>query len=166
MSILILQKIKAFFGQRVKKNMTIIDGVIVTPLNIVNVNEGNVLHGIKSTDNGFKGFGEAYFSTIEFGKVKAWKRHRMMTLNLIVPIGEISFVIHDDRVGSITSGMFQNIKLSKQNYARLTIPPMLWLGFQGVGNEENILLNIANIEHNPEEADKKNLDDFIYDWRL
>ena len=146
--------------------MTNIDGVIVTPLNIVDINEGNVLHGMKITDHGFKGFGEAYFSTIKFGKVKAWKRHRMMTLNLIVPIGKVRFVIYDDREGSVTYGMFQNIILSKQNYARLTIPPMLWLGFQGISNEENILLNIANIEHNPEESDKKNIDDFIYDWRL
>ena len=46
--------------------MTNIDGVIVTPLNIVDINEGNVLHGMKITDHGFKGFGEAYFSTIKF----------------------------------------------------------------------------------------------------
>jgi dTDP-4-dehydrorhamnose 3,5-epimerase len=43
---------------------------------------------------------------------------------------------------------------------------MLWLGFQGVGNEENILLNIADIEHNPNEADRKEIDEIKYNWRL
>ena len=43
---------------------------------------------------------------------------------------------------------------------------MLWLGFQGLSSRENILLNIANIEHNPNEADRKELDDIKYNWEF
>ena len=66
---------------------------LLTPLKIIDVEGGNVLHAIKDTDQGFKKFGEAYFSTIEPGAIKAWKRHRKMTLNLVVPIGKIKFVM-------------------------------------------------------------------------
>ena len=32
-------------------------------------------------------FGEAYFSKIKFNKIKAWKYHSKMMLNLAVPHG-------------------------------------------------------------------------------
>jgi len=153
-------------GEQKIINTINLEGVILSPLKILNLEEGDVFHGMKSIDNGFKGFGEAYFSSINFGLIKAWKRHHIMTLNLIVPIGEVSFVIYDDRESSATNGRFQKIILSKKNYLRLTIPPMLWLGFQGVGTKENILLNIADIGHNASEADRKDLNEIKYNWEL
>ena len=74
-----------------------IDGVILTSLGIIEVEGGNVLHAMKQEDNGFNGFGEAYFSTAEHKVIKGWKRHFEMTLNIVVPIGHIRFVLYDDR---------------------------------------------------------------------
>ena len=37
-----------------------------TKLKIINLEQGNVFHALKSNDNDFKGFGEAYFSSINF----------------------------------------------------------------------------------------------------
>ena len=104
-----------------------IDGVYCTKLNIISTPGGDVLHAMKNIDNGFVDFGEAYFSEIEFNKVKAWKRHTKMTLNLVVPVGRIKFVLFDDRMAGI-SIQFQEIKMSRENYFRLTIPPMIWVG--------------------------------------
>ena len=116
-----------------------IEGVIITPLDVVNTIGGNVLHGMKSTDQGYSGFGEAYFSTVESGAIKGWKRHHLMTLNLMVPVGAIRFVIYDDRQNSPSTNKFQQILLSRsENYSRLTIPPMVWLGFQGREKNTNI----------------------------
>ena len=42
-----------------------IEGVIFTPLSIIDTEGGDVLHAMKSGDPGFFGFGESYFSTIE-----------------------------------------------------------------------------------------------------
>jgi dTDP-4-dehydrorhamnose 3,5-epimerase len=127
---------------------------------------GEVLHAMKVNEPGFGGFGEAYFSTVEPGAVKAWKRHHRMILNLVVPTGSIRFVIHDDREGSSTYGIFSEVILSKEYYFRLTIPPMLWMGFQCVGKEAGLLLNIANIPHDPDEVDRKEIDEFDFDWRM
>ena len=87
-----------------------------------------------------------------------------MTLNLIVPVGKIRFVLFDKRKNSSTIEQFAEITLSLENYKRLTIPPGIWLAFMGVGENQNLLLNIASIEHNPEESDKKNINEIKYKW--
>jgi len=38
------------------------------------------------------------------------------------------------------------------------------MGFQGLSDSGSILLNIANIEHNPREVDKKNLEQIEFNW--
>ena len=142
-----------------------IDGVLLTPLKIIDTPGGDVFHGLKTTDPGYDGFGEAYFSFVENGVIKAWKRHRRMTLNLVVPIGEVRFVIFDDRPGSASFQRFQEVTLSKDNYYRLTVPPMLWVGFQGRGEDGGMLLNIASIPHDPEESDRKSPTEIMFDWK-
>ncbi len=143
-----------------------LEGVLLTPLKRVHVTGGDVLHAMKSDDAGFHGFGEAYFSTAEFGAVKGWKRHREMTLNLVVPVGQIRFVIHDDRQNSSTCNAFYEVVLSKDNYCRLTVPPMVWLGFQGVSKETGVLLNLADIKHDPSESDKMKIEKLNYKWDI
>ena len=101
---------------------SMIDGVITTQLKIVNVAGGNVLHAMKESDQGYKGFGEVYFSMVENSAIKGWKCHKEMTLNLIVPIGIVRIVMFDDRNYSSTNGMYQEIVLSRKNYKRLTVP--------------------------------------------
>jgi len=140
-----------------------IDDVLITPLKIMQVNEGDVFHGIKSSDKGYVGFGEAYFSSIKPGQTKGWKRHQKMTLNIIVPSGEIQFVMFDDRNNS--EGRFQDIVISLKNYCRLTIPPMVWIAFKGLSDENSILLNVASIPHDPTESEVKKLDEIKYKWR-
>lgn len=139
-----------------------IEDVIITPLKKIHVPGGDVFHAMKNSDPGYFGFGEAYFSNVNSGSIKGWKRHRLMTLNLIVPVGKVRFVIFDDRKAD--NGIFQEIALSLENYCRLTVPPLVWMGFQGISSEPSILLNIASIPHDPDEADKKNLDEIKFNW--
>ena len=142
-----------------------IDGVSLSPLKIIPTPGGDVLHAITNNDYGFVDFGEAYFSEIEFKKIKAWKRHTMMTLNIVVPVGKINFVLFDDRLVH-NKIKFQEIIMSRDKYMRLTIPPMIWVGFQGLSKEKSLLLNIADLPHNPGEVDKEELSKFEYDWSL
>ena len=141
-----------------------INGIKLTPLKKIYQPEGNIFHCMKKSDLGFKSFGEAYFSTVECNAVKAWKKHTKMTLNLIVPIGEIQFVIYDDRESSESKGSFFEINLSINNYKRLTISPNLWFGFKGLGKDLNLLLNLADIEHDPKEIIRLELDKINYNW--
>lgn len=139
-----------------------IEDVIITPLNIINVEAGNVLHGLRASEKCFNGFGEAYFSEIHRNSIKAWKRHTEMTSNLIVPSGSIRFVFFDDRKKNNT--IFQEIVISRDNYSRLTVPPMIWMGFQGLAYQTSILMNLSNIEHNPNEVDILEITEIDFDW--
>ena len=98
-------------------------GVVLTPLRVIPTDNGDVLHGLKATDESFVSFGEAYFSTVSHGKRKGWKKHNRMTLNLVVTAGEIGFILFDDRPGSETRKQFFKVSLSRKNYQRLTVPP-------------------------------------------
>ena len=142
-----------------------INGVLHTPLKVIDVPGGDVLHGIKINDIGYKNFGEAYFTTIEPGAIKAWKRHRQMTLNLIVPIGEVRFVMYDSRQYSESNGKYCEIEINRvKNYSRLTVPPMVWVGFKGLGKNISLILNIADIQHDPQESDNLDMDNIAYNW--
>lgn len=143
-----------------------INGVEIVNLKILSNKEGRVFHGLKKSESTFKCFGEAYFSTIYQNKIKAWKKHKKMSLNLIVLFGEIKFVIYDDRLKSKTNGNFQTITLSQNNYKRLVIPPRLWVGFQGISLGESFLLNIADIEHTPSECLRLEINDIDYNWKV
>lgn len=141
-----------------------IEGVIITPLKKIYHPFGDIYHGMKKSDQGYSGFAEAYFSTIQHKKIKAWKKHKKMILNLVVPVGSIKFVLYDDRSGSTSNGNFFQISLNSENYSRLTIPSNIWMGFQGIGEELNLLLNLADIEHDPEEMARKNIEEINYIW--
>jgi len=139
-------------------------GISLTPLRVIPTKGGDVMHCLKATDHSFKGFGEAYFSTIDKDAIKAWKRHREMTLNLVVPNGAVRFVIYDDRSNSSSKCLFQEVILSSENYMRLTIPPMVWVGFQGISNNRSYILNVADIAHNEDEIERKELSNINFNW--
>ena len=132
------------------------DGVTLTPLKQITHPKGDIFHAMKTSDDGFSGFGEAYLSTVNQGEAKGWKKHTEMTLNLVVVTGEIKFVVYDDN-------SFYSVKLSKNNYQRLTVEPGLWLAFKGV-SAENMLLNLASIEHNTNESENVDMYGFDYNW--
>lgn len=116
------------------------------------------MHGIKAVEDGFVGFGEAYFSTVEQGAVKGWKRHNRMMLNLIVPVGAVEFVVYDEVAACSTSFLIGTAPDSE--YARLTVPPGLWMAFAGREQRLNLVLNVASIGHDPDEVDRAELDAF------
>ena len=135
-----------------------INGITISPLKEIEVEGGNVLHALKKSDSSFKDFGEAYFSFVNFGYVKAWKKHSKMTLNLIVPVGEVKFVFIDEDKNS------SEIIVGKSNYVRLSVAHGIWFGFMGLSKENNLVLNIGNIIHDPQEVEKANISNFEYNW--
>jgi len=132
--------------------------IIVTSLRRIPVAGGDVLHAVKCNDPGFVEFGEAYFSHIEQGAVKAWKRHLRMTLNLVVPVGAVQFVFMDDE------GARREEVVGPDRYVRLTVPPGLWFGFKGLTSPYSLILNVADILHDPVEIERKEVGSFKFDW--
>ena len=130
----------------------------LTKLSIIENEKGPIMHALKNSDNEFKRFGEIYFSEIYFGKIKGWKRHLRMNMNLIVPEGFVKFVFYDEKLN-----YFEEYEIGTKNYFRITAPPGLWFAFKGL-EKRNLVMNIADIEHDPNESEKKKLLDIRYCW--
>ncbi len=130
-------------------------GVIETPLKRIRHPDGDLYHAIKSTEEVYAGFGEAYFSSVLKGAIKGWKRHKVMVSNLVVPVGNITFYFYNSETGDS-----YKVLIGRENYARLTVPPGIWMAFEGGDEQLNLLLNIASIVHDPTEADSVPIDTF------
>ena len=130
----------------------------LTPLRRIPTPKGDVLHAMKASDPGYAGFGEAYFSAVHEGAIKGWKRHYRMTLNLVCIAGAIQFVVYGDGDAVVVDATLA--VATPALYRRLTVPPLFWVGFRGASPGENIVLNLASLPHDPDEAETVALDRF------
>lgn len=124
-----------------------------TPLRRIAHPKGDLFHVLKCGEEDFKGFGEAYFTTVLHGQAKGWKRHTVMHMNLIVPVGCVRFYVYDEKQARTT-----HFDLGPDNYGRLSVPPGMWVAFKGMGSELNLVLNLASIPHDPTESVNMELD--------
>ena len=145
-----------------------IDGIKITPLKQIFDERGKVMHMLKNDSDVFNKFGEIYFSSSYPGVVKAWHKHKEMTLNYAVIFGEIKFVLFDDRPKSPTKGKIQELFISPENYVLVTVPPLIWNGFKCIGTSRSIVANCADVPHKSNEIDRKHPTDksIPYDWGI
>ena len=145
-----------------------IEGVMVTQLRQILDERGKVMHMLRVGDSVFQQFGEIYFSCVYPGAIKGWHIHKQMTLNYAVPHGHIKFVLYDERAQSPTRGEVQEIFLGPDNYCLVTVPPMVWNGFKGLGSDLAVIANCASIPHDPDEIARRDpFDSSIpYDWAI
>ena len=131
----------------------------LTELRRIETSGGEVMKALHAEEPDFRGLGEAYFSRVLPGSVRAWKCHNEMTVNVVVPVGHVRFVVEND-------GNFEEFDLGPDHtYGRLTIEPGTWFGFMG-GSEGGLVLNLANIVHRPDESDGKEPEEFDYTWEI
>jgi len=145
-----------------------IEGVKITALKQILDERGKIMHMLRSDSDLYTGFGEIYFSCVHPGAIKGWHIHSNMTLNYAVPHGNIKFVLFDEREDSPTKNEVQEIFLGPDNYYLVTVPPMVWNGFKGIGKEAAIVANCSSIPHGNDEVAR--LDPFDsripYDWNI
>lgn len=133
------------------------DPFTFTPLQRIPTDGGEVLKALRSDEPGFLGIEEAYFSRVDPGSIRAWKLHTEMTVNVVVPVGSVRFVIaREDTFTTFELG-------PDHDYGRLTITPGHWFGFKG-GEDGGLVLNMADLLHRPEEGRNRPVDAFDYTW--
>lgn len=145
-----------------------IQGVHITPLRQIPDERGKIMHMLRCDSERFSKFGEIYFSCVYPGAIKAWHIHKEMTLNYAVVHGMIKFVLYDDRPDSPTRGELQELFIGEQNYCLVTVPPLVWNGFKGIGDKMAIVANCTDIPHSPGEIDRMDpfTDRIPYKWDL
>lgn len=131
-----------------------IDGVSVIPLRRIPDERGTIMHMMRATDPHFRQFGEIYFSTIYNGVIKAWHKHREMTLNYACIFGRIKLVIYDERDNSPTRGELMEIFLGPDNYSLVIIPPDVWNGFKGMSEPYAMVANCCTHVHDPARTER------------
>ena len=81
----------------------------------------------------------------------------------------LRLVLFDGRKSSSTFGNILELDLGRPKaYKRVKIPPKIWYGFGCIGSIPAILVNCANIPHDPSDTKKLDIgDDSIpYMWNL
>lgn len=131
----------------------------IKKLSIIGNNKGDVLKGFLKSENRDIDIKEVYFSEINPNEIKAWKKHKKMTSNLIAVKGEIKIVIQKKDKSFITE------IISKKNYKMVSIPPNFWFGFKCTGSEVGMLVNISNEEHDDLESDQLDIEKIVFDWK-
>ena len=142
-----------------KINKSGFNRVSKTKLKIIENGNGNIMHALKKHEKSFSKFGEAYFSKIKYKKIKGWKYHERMKLNLIVPFGKVRFIFYDCK-----SKNFLEEIIGEKTYYRLTVKPKTWFAFQGLSKKESLILNIASIPHDSNEQFSVNLNKIDFNW--
>jgi dTDP-4-dehydrorhamnose 3,5-epimerase len=143
-----------------------VEGVQVVPLLRIPDERGTILHMLRSTDPHFIQFGEIYFTTIYDGVVKGWHKHREMTLNYACIHGRVKLVVHDDRPGSETQGVTQEMFLGPDDHSLVVIPPEMWCGLKGMSRPFAIVANCATHPHDPSRTTRVDPfeNEIPYDW--
>ena len=80
-------------------------------------------------------------------------------MNIVVPVGRVRFVFHLDGAEA-----FRVEEIGVDRYVRLSVPPGIWFGFQGLAEPQSLVLNIASIPHDPNEVQRLALTGIAYDW--
>tara|TARA_B100000073_G_scaffold82687_1_gene63297 strand:+ start:48683 stop:49084 length:402 start_codon:yes stop_codon:yes gene_type:complete len=109
---------------------------------------GSVLHGMKFNDKESFGIKEVYFSTVNYGFYKGWKKHQNMVLNLIVIEGKVLFYLADNEFRE-----FKEIIICKNDLKRITIMPNQWLSFTSLVKPDSKIMNIANLTNKEDITD-------------
>ncbi len=142
-----------------------IAGVAIRPLKVLADDRGAVLHMLRADAPHFQQFGEIYFSAVNPGAVKAWRRHRSAVMNLAVPVGTAVIAIFDDRRDSPSHGVVMDITTGPSDYRLVTIPAGVWSGFMAVGDVPAVIANCATEPHDPAEVDRRPDDDPAIPYR-
>ena len=142
--------------------------VLLSKLRKIAVEKGDVYHGMKEGERGYHGFGELYFSRVDYSETKGWKKHNRLTLNLMVPAGEVRFVLFDsDPETGLPTNLVADYRLGADiNHQRLTVPPGIWMAFQGCSDKLNLVANVIAEHHDPAESQNIDLSAVSFDWQL
>ena len=124
-----------------------------------NIN-GKVLRGFREKKGKRQKIKEVYFSHIKFKKIKGWKYHKKMKMELFIPFGNVLFVFWNE----ITKN-FRHIIIGEKNYKKIIVPPKIWFAFQGLSKKGNLIVNISDTIHSKSEQSNKDLKAIDYEFR-
>jgi dTDP-4-dehydrorhamnose 3,5-epimerase len=95
-----------------------------------------------------------YQVTIRPGQVKGFVLHKTYSDRLFFSLGTTKVVLYDDREGSPTRGMLNELYFSEESRGHLVIPAKVWHAVQNVGSTDVLFVNCPTRAYNHEDPDK------------
>jgi dTDP-4-dehydrorhamnose 3,5-epimerase len=145
-----------------------IEGVRVKKLKVVADERGHLMEILRTDDELFRKFGQAYITTAYPGVVKAWHSHRVQTDNLACVSGMVKVALYDARKGSATHGEVNEFFMGELSPQLVAIPPGVLHGFKTISETTAMVINFATELYNPAGPDEQRLEahskDIPYDW--
>lgn len=134
-----------------------IHNLLLKPLRAHCDERGRVMEILRRDDPCFSGFGQAYFSTIYPGIIKAWHAHQKQIDTMVVIKGMCKIGFFDGRAGSPTHGQTQTVVAGEFNLLLVQIPPGVYHGFKAISPDEVLLVNIPSEPYDPSSPDELRL---------
>lgn len=99
----------------------------------------------------------AYLITVRPGAVKGWVAHDVQTDRLFAALGVVRIVLFDDRPGSATRGMVNELHLGERDRGTVVIPPGVFHALHNVGTGDATLVNHPTHAYDHARPDKRRL---------
>jgi dTDP-4-dehydrorhamnose 3,5-epimerase len=145
-----------------------IAGVKTKNLRVIPDERGRLMEMLRSDDEVFLKFGQAYMTTAYSGVVKAWHYHKKQVDNFVVVRGMMKVVLYDSRKESPTFGEINEFFLGEHNPMLLQIPAFVYHGFKCISDQEAMVINIPTECYDYKEPDEYRLPphgtEIPYDW--
>jgi dTDP-4-dehydrorhamnose 3,5-epimerase len=145
-----------------------IAGVKSKKLKVIPDERGRLMEMLRSDDNLFLKFGQAYMTTAYPGVVKAWHYHKKQVDNFVVVRGMMKIVLYDSRKESSTYGEINEFFLGDHNPMLLQIPAFVYHGFKCISDEEAMVINIPTKVYDYKDPDEFRLpahgSEIPYNW--
>ena len=135
-----------------------LDKIRIKKYNIVKNKNGIILKILNNKQSNLKFYKDAYFSFVKYNKIKGWKKHKRMTMTLVVPVGKVKFVFYDD-------DKFKSIIIGDNRFYKIIVPPNIWFAFKGISKDKNVVFNLANVKNNDKEVVRKRNNEIKYNWK-
>lgn len=148
--------------------MKLIEGVRTKQLKVIPDERGFLMEMLRSDDEFYQKFGQAYVTCAYPGVVKGWHYHKKQTDHFICVSGMMKVVLYDGREDSPTKGLVNEFFLGEKNPMLLVIPNLVLHGMKGIGTTPALMINIPTELYNYKEPDEFRVhphdNDIPYDW--
>ena len=145
-----------------------IEDVRIKKLKVIPDERGRLMEMLRSDDEFFSKFGQAYMTTAYPGVVKGWHYHKIQADNMTVVKGMMKLVLYDGRENSKTYKEINEFFIGEHNPTLVHIPAGVLHGFKCISENEAICINIPTEPYNYEKPDeyrvKPHSSEIPYDW--
>tara|TARA_Y100000741_G_C17979906_1_gene447465 strand:+ start:210 stop:593 length:384 start_codon:yes stop_codon:yes gene_type:complete len=125
--------------------------ILKKKIDIIKNPKGNIIKYINKKNNFLKRIKEVYFTEIIKGHTKGWIKHTKTKCFILIVKGKIKFFYTKNLKNKKTINLCSNKPIG------IIIKPGTWFAFKSI-SKKSILVNSIEINHNPKESIKYQID--------